>query len=91
MADRLKVEEAAPLLGMGNEMLRAWLRSKNPPPFGIYVRKPEASCGRYLIFRDRLLAYINATDLYVPDIYTTKARAEQQESSSTPHAVQSKV
>ncbi len=61
--ERLTVPEAADMLCIGQEQLRAWLRCKNPPPFGVYLRGEGKKQGRYLIFRSRLIAYLNAQDL----------------------------
>lgn len=60
---RMTVPEAAKHLGIGNNELMAWFKSKSPPPFGVYIKQDGKKNGRYLIYRERLMAYKNATDL----------------------------
>lgn len=51
---------------VGNRMARpaleAWIRSGNCP-FGTYIKQDGKSSGRYVIFPQRLLAYLNAEDI----------------------------
>ncbi|MBQ2775426.1 MAG: hypothetical protein IJF40_06045 [Clostridia bacterium] len=63
MSNRILVPEAAQMLEMGHEELRAWLRSRNPPPFGSYVKEEGKKQGRYIIYRSRVLAYLSAQDM----------------------------
>lgn len=64
--ERISVPEAARLLEIGQDEVRAWLRSKNGAPWGVYVRQDGKKQGRYIIYRSRILAYINAEDMKAP-------------------------
>ena len=76
------VGEAAKILGMTPTSLMAWMRARNPPSFGMYIKRDGCKQGRYYFFPSRLRAYVEATDMYVPDIYLSRAqllaKAEQE-------------
>jgi len=47
---------------MDRATLEAWIRQGNCP-FGVFVKKEGKQRGHYVIFRERLEAYISAQDL----------------------------
>lgn len=68
----IPTREAASILGMDMETLMAWLRQKDSSgrpicPFGIYIKREDATRGCYKVYRERLSAYLTAQDMKPAD------------------------
>lgn len=48
-------------------ILEAWMR-QGDCPFGKYIKKEGCNRGKYIIFKERLEAYIKAQDLKAADM-----------------------
>ena len=67
LAEALEIINAnnPPSSRLGREALEAWLRRTigTPCPFGVYVKQDGCERGSYIIFAERLRAYLEADDI----------------------------
>lgn len=58
----IKLNDAAPLVGLDRKTLMSWVRT-GKCPFGAYIKESDNKLGHYYINRTRLERYLSGDDM----------------------------